>query len=162
MANNGIVSVVKLRKTEVLEMIAAGQSLANIATHLGLSTPTAILQRLEDDPDYQIAMQRSAWSKLQRRETELEIADSNVHVTRADRLLGHARWFAERVARRWFAPETRITGADGGPIVIQVMRFSGQTIDGAAQHIAEAAQHIPEPVKSIVAELPQVIDDASK
>ena len=62
-------------------------------------------------------------------------------VTRADRLLGHARWFAERVARRWFAPETRITGADGGPLQVQVVRFGavieGETVSSEPQKALE-------------------------
>lgn len=140
MANNGIVSVVRERKAEILHRMTLGESLNSIAQSLGLADHAAIINRINDDPDYQQALAASAWSKLQKRETDLEIADSNVTVTRADRLLGHARWFAERVARRWFAPETRITGADGGPIVIQVMRFSGQTIEGQAETVNGAVQ----------------------
>ena len=130
MANNGIVSVVREHKDEVLEMIAAGKPLTEIARHLGLKTPQAIVHRLADDPDYQDAMQSSAWVKLQTRETQLESADSNVTVTRADRLLGHARWFAERVARRWFAPAMALTGADGGPIQVQIVKFAGRIVEG--------------------------------
>ena len=130
MAYNGIVSVVKERKAEVLEMLAAGKPLTEVAAHLGLSTPSAITERIAEDPDYRAAMASSAWVKLQKREDELEVADSNVHVTRADRLLGHARWLAERLARSVLGQQTAITGADGGPIQVQVVRF-GRTIDGA-------------------------------
>ena len=144
MADNGIVSVVTENKAAILNRIANGEPLTVIAHSLGLETHSAIINRIGQDPDYQEALAASAWAKLQKRETDLETADSNVTVTRADRLLGHARWFAERVARRWFAPETRITGADGGPLQVQVVRF-GAVIEG--ETVSSEPQKALEPPK---------------
>ena len=139
MADNGIVSVVHQNKADILVRIASGEPLTAIALSLGLSTHSAIIERIGDDPDYKQALSASAWAKLQKRELELETANSSVTVTRADRLLGHARWMAERINRQQFAPETRVTGADGGPLTIQVVRFSGTTLEhepnGAVQTV---------------------------
>ena len=129
MSYNGVVSIVTENKPEILRRIAEGEPLKTIAHSMGLGSHAAIINRIGQDPDYQEALAASAWAKLQRREGELEVADTNVTVTRADRLLGHARWFAERVAKRWFAAETRLTGADGGPLQVQIVRF-GQTLEG--------------------------------
>ena len=129
MANNGIVSVVRERKEEVLDLISQGKPLTEIADYLGLSTPSAITERIAEDPDYRAAMATSAWVKMQKREKELEEADSNVHVTRADRLLGHARWLGERLARSVLGQAVAVTGSDGGPLQVQIVRF-GRVIEG--------------------------------
>lgn len=105
MANNGIVSVVHENKQQILQRIAAGEAIDTIAKSLGLADHSAIVHRFDDDPDYQAALKSSAWHKLQKREKELELADSNVTVTRADRLLGHARWMAEKTARKQFGDD---------------------------------------------------------
>jgi len=140
MADNGIVSPVHDNKALILHRIAQGEPLTKIAQEMGFAGHQAIINRLGQDPDYQEALAASAWAKLQTREGQLETADNNVAVTRADRLLGHARWFAERVAKRWFAPETRLTGVDGGPIQVQVVRF-GALIEGEqAQTVSSEPQ----------------------
>ena len=46
--------------------------------------------------------------RMDRRERELEAAPDNVSVTRADRLLGHARWLAERTLPEEFGQRTQI------------------------------------------------------
>ena len=46
---------------------------------------------------------------MDQREKELECADSNVSVTRADRLLGHARWLAERLDAETYGQRSHIT-----------------------------------------------------
>lgn len=156
MANNGIISVVHTEKAQILQRLANGEPLTEIAHSLGLATHSAILERIGDDPDYQHALAASAWSKLQKRENQLEIADNNVTVTRADRLLGHARWFAERVARRWFGAETRLTGADGGPIQVQIVRFSGRVIEGDVVQEQHAAVLEPGSWKNTPVDPPSV------
>lgn len=83
---------------KILARIATGMSLQKIADEFGV-TDVAIYNRVADHPDYPKLMRVSAQLRMERRETELESADTNVSVTRADRLLGHARWLAERTAR---------------------------------------------------------------
>lgn len=109
-------SVAKVHKEEIVARIAKGEPLTSIAADLGYAGHSGIVERLGQDPDYQKAMVSGAHGKLEKRERELEGAETNVSVTRADRLLGHARWFAERVAREQFGAQM-----SQGNIVVQVV-----------------------------------------
>ena len=91
-----------VHREEVIERIAAGEPLTGIAHDLGYASHSGIVERLGDDPEYQKALRSGIIGKIERREKQLEEADSNVTVTRADRLLGHARWWAERLDRDRF------------------------------------------------------------
>jgi len=103
-------------RDEILQRIATGEQLTKIATDLGYSSHQGIDERLGDDPDYRRAMKASFVGKIEKRETDLERADNNVAVTRADRLLGHARWWAERLD-----PDRFGIKKDQQPIAIQVV-----------------------------------------
>ena len=79
-----------------------GEPLLKIAQDLGYANHSGITERLGDDPDYQAALRAGIFAKIERRENDLQDATDNVSVTRADRLLGHARWWAERLdPARW-------------------------------------------------------------
>lgn len=80
---------------KILDGISAGRSLKSIADEHGVGD-VAILQRARKYPDYKARLEVGMELRMDRREQELEIAADNVSVTRADRLLGHARWLAER------------------------------------------------------------------
>lgn len=85
----------------ILQGIAAGKSLAAIAREYGVRD-TAILRRAQKYPEYREALQIGVELRMDQREAELEAAQDNVSVTRADRLLGHARWIAERACPERF------------------------------------------------------------
>ena len=116
-------ALAKVHKDEIVARIAKGEPLTSIALELGYAGHSGIVERLGDDPDYQKAMVSGAFGKLERREKELETADSNVTVTRADRLLNHARWYAERVARDQFGAKL---DAAQQPIQVVVQVFDKQ------------------------------------
>lgn len=82
------------KRTEILRRIAAGDPLTMIAADIGYADHSGIIHMLETDPDYKRALAIGVTKKIEKRERELEQADSNFTVTRADRLLGHARWWA--------------------------------------------------------------------
>ena len=83
------------RKAEVLEMLASGHLVRDIAEHLGC-VRESISRALANDPEYQAAMAESFTARLEQRESELESAEDHVSLTRADRLLNHQRWLCER------------------------------------------------------------------
>lgn len=89
-------SVALLNRDEILRRLANGETVTKIADDLGYASHGGIINRLEDDPEYTKALRAGLILRMEKRERELEVADSNVTVTRADRLLGHARWLAER------------------------------------------------------------------
>ena len=120
---NGPVSIVIRHKDAILERIAKGHGLNRIALDLGLSNASAITERLGNDKDYDRALRVGLLSKIENREDELASAESNVHVTRADRLLGHARWMAERLDPARFAAKQDQSQA---PIQVVVQVFDRQ------------------------------------
>mgnify|MGYP001605672671 CR=1 FL=1 len=93
-------------REQILQSIAAGQRLTDIAASLGLKTHSAIVNRLGNDPEYIIARETGAEARLEARERDLEGAMESVTVARADKLLGHARWRCEReFPHRWGAKQ---------------------------------------------------------
>lgn len=87
-------SVAIANKAEILQRIASGEPLTAIAHAFGYTDHSGIIHRLDDDPDYKLALRKGVVAKIEKREGELELATDNVTVTRADRLLNHARWWA--------------------------------------------------------------------
>jgi len=113
-------ALAKRRKPEILAAIAQGKPLQAIAHEIGYTDSSAIVHRIGTDPDYLRAMQVSAHAKLEKREAELETAPDNVSVTRADRLLGHARWVAERLhPDRWGQRPSVQVNVDARQVVVE-------------------------------------------
>jgi hypothetical protein len=92
-------------KDEIIERISKGEPLSSIASDLGYSGHSGITERLGQDPDYKLAIRSGVIGKIEKREQQLELAQDNVSVTRADRLLGHARWWAEKWDRERFGKD---------------------------------------------------------
>jgi len=116
-------------EAKLLDGIAAGRSLKSLGEEFNVSDQ-AVYRPLIEHPDYRSRQAVGLELRMDRRECQLEAAETNVHVTRADRLLGHARWLAERCAPERFGQKTMLTGADGGPIQVQIVRFAGKLIEG--------------------------------
>jgi len=91
-----------LHREEVIEQVRAGKRLIDIAKGLGLTSHAAISLVLSKDPEYQLAREIGAESRLEQRETELEASQDPLTLARARELLSHARWRAEReFPHRW-------------------------------------------------------------
>ena len=100
----------------IIRSIAAGKSLKKIAAEYGVDN-VAVLRRARKHADYADALQASLQTRMEDREEGLEAAADNVSVTRADRLLGHARWLAERSCPdRWGAKQL-----GGGNVAVQIV-----------------------------------------
>ena len=127
-------SLAHTNKDQIIDRMRQGHRLVDIAKDMGFSSHASISMRLKDDPDYQAAKLDSLAQVLDQRERELEAATDNVTLTRADRLLNHARWRAEREgAAIWGArQETTIThrGLDlDGALASARAALSGRVID---------------------------------
>lgn len=126
---------------KILDGISQGRSLQSIADEFGVHD-TAILRRAQRDfPDaYKAAALTGYELRMDRRERELEAADSNVSVTRADRLLNHARWLAERSCpERWGQKQT-VEHSVSPSITFVFAQAERPAIDGVAQQIGNAEQ----------------------
>ena len=113
----------------LIEGVQAGRSMLSLAKQYGV-TDNAIWKRVKQHPDYKDSLETGIELRMDLREQQLEGAPTNVDVTRADRLLGHARWLAERTAPQRFGQINKLTGADGGPIQVEIVRY-GATIEGS-------------------------------
>jgi hypothetical protein len=148
-SGNAVQSVADKHRDEILERMANGEAVSSIARSLGYATHAGIGNRLRDDPDYQAALKHGVVGRLEKREQELEAAQDNVSVTRADRLLNHARWWAERIDRNTFAQKPDIAininnigsldGAMGMQAADLLSKVKSVTID-AEQQTADIAQ----------------------
>jgi tRNA-dihydrouridine synthase len=101
-------SVIPDIEQRILQDIASGKSLKAIADEYQVSD-VAILRRIEDNPDYKPLRRIGLRLRMDQREQELESAEDNVSVTRADRLLGHARWLAERLDSETYGQKSHLT-----------------------------------------------------
>lgn len=88
-------AVAILHREHIIERVAKGERLRDIAESLGI-THGAISQQLAKDAEYQAAMEAGLEAKMDQREEELERAEDGLTVARARELLSHARWRAER------------------------------------------------------------------
>lgn len=128
---------------QIIARISAGKSLQAIADEYGVSA-VAILKRAEAHPEYRPALRTSLRLLLQRRERDLECAPDNVSVTRADRLLGHARWLAERCDPESFGQRTHVTVENVGDLGERLRRARERTIEGEVVQPSNNAPSDPE------------------
>lgn len=112
--------------TAIIDRIAAGEYASHIARSLGVA-PQSLHERIRDHPGYRTAMEIRHMLKLDNAEEQLAAAPD---LARARELFRAAAWRAERECRQIWGNSTALTGADGGPIQVQVVRFSGQIVDG--------------------------------
>jgi transposase-like protein len=120
----------------ILDGIAAGRSLRSIADQYGVHD-TAVLRRAQKHEQYREMREIGSELRMDEREFELECARDNVSVTRADRLLGHARWLAERSCPdRWGAKPS------GGNVNVQVILRSPSDPEAAQVVIAAEQQNV--------------------
>lgn len=138
---------------ELIERIYEGDVPQHIARELGVHH-SSIYRFLATHPEYQQARKVGMAVRLDVAEQAVLTADERT-LSRAREAWRCVTWRAEREHPETWGQVAKLTGADGGPIQVQIVKFAGTIIDGAAQYIDD-------PVKPILAELQQVIDRASK
>lgn len=138
MAYNGIVSEAIERKAEILERVASGERITDIAQQLGYANHAGVANRLRSDPDYAQAIINGAWAKLEARESQLERAEDNVSVSRSRELMSQARWYAERIDRDRFSPKPDIS------ININNIVHVDQALAGAAADLLNQLRTVSE------------------
>ena len=123
-----MIAIAVLHRDEILQRMAKGEPITEIARSLGYADHSGIIHRLDEDPEYKAALRSGLIGKIEKREAELEIASENVTVTRADRLLGHARWWAERLDPSRFGQKSEVA-LSGGPLVVNVIKFGDNQVE---------------------------------
>ena len=134
-------AVAILHRDHILERMEKGEPLTKIARDLGYASHSGITERLGSDPAYLAALQTGIYAKLEKRETDLEQAPDNVAVTRAERLLGHARWWAERLDPARWGQVNKLQVENVGDLGDKLRRSRERVIDvQPVDNITDAAQ----------------------
>jgi len=123
-------SVAVEHRDEIIQRMSKGEAITNIARSLGYASHTGIINRLSEDPEYQAALKAGIIAKLEQREKDLESASENVTVTRADRLLGHTRWWAERINPAQFGQRSHVTVEHVGDLGERLRKARERIIEG--------------------------------
>ena len=139
MAFNGPLTLIPNIDERIIEQIVAGKSILQLADQYQVNR-LGIQRRAWRHPDYPDAIRTCVEARLAKREDELEHAGNNVAVTRADRLLGHARWLAERTCPDIYGDKRGGAGNVSVQVVIQspsgnVQCNTSQVIDSVATPI---------------------------
>ena len=101
-------AVAIIHKDSIIEQVAKGVRLADIAKPLGISSE-AISKQLKHDPDYQQAMISYHASRLDKAEAMIEAASDQVDVARARALWSSYCWRAEREQSRIWGQRQEVT-----------------------------------------------------
>lgn len=119
-----------LNRDAILERIEAGDRLSDIAASYGFKSHSAIVKRLQNDPDYLIAREVGVERRMEDREKDLEVADDSVTVARARDLLSHSRWRAEREFPARWGQHNKLTVENVGDLGDRLRRAKERTVQG--------------------------------
>jgi len=116
-------AVALLHREEIIERVATGAYLVDIAAQFGIQPP-AISKHLAADPEYQAAREIALEVRLEQREAELETAPGTApEISRASALVRQAQWRCEREAPHRWGQRTQLT-VEIGPDLADVLRES--------------------------------------
>ena len=95
---NGLVPIAIQHRTEIIERLAAGELVREIAASMGIHRMT-ISTVLASDPEYQAAITEAIEARMEKYEAALDsesLADG-LSLARVKEQLSHIRWKAERL-----------------------------------------------------------------
>jgi hypothetical protein len=132
-----------VHRDAIIEQVRAGKRLIDISRSLGLTSHAAISLYLADDPEYRLAREIGAQTRMELREEQLEKAKTSLTVARARELLSHARWRAEREFPHKWGPKQEVTHS------------------GATVHLNFTAPQLPQRTTQIIEQEKNELTDES-
>ena len=138
----------------VLERYMAGETTNTIAKDYGVTRQgLSWWLRSIAEEDWKQAQVIQALERKDKAEEGLDTANDALSLARAREQLRGAQWELERVYNKIYAQKQELTGKDGGPLQVQIVRF-GQVIEGETVSnntpcaaITPQLPLIPEPTK---------------
>ena len=118
-----------------------GAFLRDLARDTGIDK-RRLSEILRKHPDYALAKECAIETQLD--EAEERLGDSASDIARAREQWRAATWRAERECPARWGQVNKLTGPDGGPIQVQVVRF-GQVIEGETVSSTQHAALLPPP-----------------
>lgn len=138
MATPGLLA--NLDVDHVLDRIANGEIAQQIAHSIGVHHSN-LYRKLATHPEYPAARESGLAARLDKAENDVETADERT-LPRARELWRVVTWRAERECPARWGATNKLTGADGGPIVVQIVRFAGNVIEGSAERTTEQTTQV--------------------
>ena len=139
----------RLAKTDpqnVLERYMGGETTTQIAASLGVTRQgLGWWLRQHAQSEWKEAQIILAIERKEKAEDDLDAATDALSLARAREQLRGAQWELERVFHRIYAQKQEVTGKDGGPLQVQIVRF-GQTLDGESSVVDDAQCSATTPV----------------
>ena len=125
----------------VLARYMGGETTSQIAASLNVTRQgLGWWLRKHAEEDWKQAQIILAVERKEKAEDDLESAGDALSLARAREQLRGAQWELERVFNRIYAAKQELTGKDGGPLQVQIVRF-GQVIEGQSS-VVDGAQCI--------------------
>jgi hypothetical protein len=130
MANGALVHV---KPALILQRYLAGELTSDIAKSLGVTRQGLDYHlRTHAEQDWRDAQVILAFERKHVAQEAMDVANDVLSLARAREQLKSAQWDLERLLKRLFGPSAEVTGADGGPLQVQVVRYSSETIEQRA------------------------------
>lgn len=126
---------------ELVSRVENGEIPSRIAEELGV-TKAAVYYHLHPHPDYQPARKTGMAIRLDDAEGKIIAAEDQLSLARAREAFRAVAWRAEREHPAEWGNTSKIAGADGGPLQVQIVKFSGQIIDAVAEPQHAASQQL--------------------
>lgn len=127
-----------------------GETTTQIADSLGVTRQgLGWWLRKHAEEDWRQAQIILAIERKEKAEDDLASAADALSLARAREQLRGAQWELERVFNRVYAPKQEVTGKDGGPLQVQIVRF-GQTLEGQSTVVDDAQCSAPSPVLPLI------------
>lgn len=138
----------------ICERIASGELLINICAEDDMPGYTTVFRWLEER-----AWFREIYTRARRDQADfmvedtVRIADDEVDANRARVRVMTRQWLAERLNASKYGAKMALTGHDGGPLAVQVVRYDLPAPGDGAKVIEHAAAHAPQAPNQV-----QVVD----
>ena len=123
---NVSVPIAVTHQDDILERIAAGERIADIALEYGRTGPALTMALAKHLPaEYDAALKSQAESRMLKYEIELENAPDGLSVSRARELLAQSRWKLERLnPQRWGQVRQAVQVNTDGPATINIVSWA--------------------------------------
>jgi len=138
-----------------LARYANGERIVDIAASLGVVPSSIIRQFLRDCPDdwreVQASASLQAYLDAVQALDQLEAVEGPVACNLAQARVKTRQWELERLLKRLYGPSQEITGADGGPLVVEIVKFSGRTLEG--ENVDKSGRDVTDGALSVLCQL---------
>ena len=127
-------ALANIEASSILSRYAKGDMISDIARDLGVHETSVYRDLIRDCPDewihHQAARSLAAYEQAMEDLDKLEHKLGPVACSLALGRVKSRQWELERLLKRLYGPQMALTGADGGPIQVQIVRFAGKLIEG--------------------------------